>query len=886
MLHLLLATLPSLLPQDPPAPVTTPALPSIGSTSPAAWLPESTLAAIVLEPVAGDSAFAALLHGDDGRALTDLVSRTLAPGLQQLGIAANDLGTALQGGAALGFVGFTAGQQPDVVLIAHLGTATDTVAQRLAGLPQRQGLFSLDGGPLPLLAGTRAGHLAIGTGAETVTAALTRAVDGSPASLATERDFVRACGATPGQKPLASVFVRLGDLCTAMVDRLPPAQAAPARRAVDVLGLGELHWAGGSWQLDGDALLSRWQVDATTAEGLLDALAGAAGRVDAGLARFVPANATGYGFFSVQFGTVYDELLALVSAVQPMIGKAFEAQVEQLSQRAGVDVRADLVGGLAGRLITFALPGDEPRFGALLELKQGTTFGRALGKLLETLPAPPQTGTVASVQCWRTKPNPAGLAPAFAVTGNFLAVGANDQTLDVMVRQVRDPRADPQVLAFLRSLPPDASAAMMVPATAMLTPWLGATPPTTGGADAGTRTLIVRRSEGIVIAEERASAAGLLRTATGTLAAMLPAIGTPGTPHGAVPAGGEDPKAVATLREAEAEGMTRANVTAVAALLAHADRTVVARACWLLGEWKAQDAIVMLGDVAHQHADAGVRLQATNALARIGTAATAPALTEATGDADVRVRLCAIQSLGRLGGKVAATAALTMVDRLGSTQPTGAPDDLVAALVVLHDVGNAENLVPAATAVGFAHQQVGQALTFLFQGLSPRQTPKDEVTTLLAVLDHPEPMLRRYAIQRLGELRDPSTSKALEGRLAQESADLQPLIRVSLTQVRGEVDQDEDDLVARAKSNVTAISQMVERKWARLGTTGQIAAAGGAGLLLVLVLGIAIARRRARRNAAVAAAQALVEPSAGFAASGRGTRYQPERETVGAGRDY
>ena len=88
------------------------------------------------------------------------------------------------------------------------------------------------------------------------------------------------------------------------------------------------------------------------------------------------------------------------------------------------------------------------------------------------------------------------------------------------------------------------------------------------------------------------------------------------------------------------------------------------------------------------------------------------------------------------------------------------------------------------------------------------------------------------------------------------------------------------------KSNVTAISQMVERKWARLGTTGQIAAAGGAGLLLVLVLGIAIARRRARRNAAVAAAQALVEPSAGFAASGRGTRYQPERETVGAGRDY
>src|SRR5262245_49416459 len=492
MPDLLLATLPSLLPQDPPAPANTPEVPSIGSPSPAAWLPESTLAAVVLEPIAADSPFATLLHGDDGRALTDLASRTLAPGLQQLGIAANDLGTALAGGVALGFVGFTAGQQPDVVLIARLGAATDTVAQRLAGLPQRQGLRTLDGGPLPLLAGTRAGHLAIGTDAETVTAALTRAVDGSPASLATERDFVRACGATPGKQQLASVFVRLGDLCTAMVDRLPPGQAAPARRAIDVLGLGELHWAGGSWQLDGDALLSRWQVDATTAEGLLDALAGAAGRVDAGLARFVPANATGYGFFSVQFGTVYDELLALVTAVQPMIGKAFEGQVEQLSQRAGVDLRADLIGGLAGRLITFALPGDEPRFGAMFELKQGTTFGRALGKLLDTLPQPPQSGTVAGAPCWRTKANPSGLAPAFAVTGNFLAVGANDQTLDAMVRQVRDPRADPQVLAFLRSLPPDATAAMVLPATAMMTPWLGAAPTTIAGTDAGTNTMVVR----------------------------------------------------------------------------------------------------------------------------------------------------------------------------------------------------------------------------------------------------------------------------------------------------------------------------------------------------------------------------------------------------------
>src|SRR5262245_2319075 len=111
MLDLLLATLPSLLPQDPPAPANTPEVPSIGSPSPAAWLPESTLAAVVLEPIASDSAFATLLRGDDGRGLTELATKTLGPGLQQLGTAGSDLGTALAGSRALRLAGVTAGQR-------------------------------------------------------------------------------------------------------------------------------------------------------------------------------------------------------------------------------------------------------------------------------------------------------------------------------------------------------------------------------------------------------------------------------------------------------------------------------------------------------------------------------------------------------------------------------------------------------------------------------------------------------------------------------------------------------------------------------------------------------------------------------------------------------
>jgi hypothetical protein len=233
------------------------------------------------------------------------------------------------------------------------------------------------------------------------------------------------------------------------------------------------------------------------------------------------------------------------------------------------------------------------------------------------------------------------------------------------------------------------------------------------------------------------------------------------------------------------------------------------------------------------------------------------------------VRQCAVQALGKLGSGPATAPVLALLDRHGSQRPTAPPADLVAALVVLHDLGDPANLVPAASAIGFADAQTGQALAYLFQGLSPRLSPKEEASTLLAVLDHPEPMLRRYAVQRLGELRDPTTARALEGRLAIEGNDLQPLIRVSLTQVRGDADHGDDDLVARAKSNVTAISQMVERRWNRLGLTTKIATAASAAVVLLLLVGIVVARRRSRRRAAAAEARAMVGPSAGYAASGR-----------------
>lgn len=877
MLEILLATLPSLLPQDPPAaptaaPTTTTATAAAPSV-PARWLPDTTLAALLIEP-STEGPLAAFWDSPEARALADLALTNLRPGLAVAKLTEADLTAAARGGLALGFVGFAGAKQPDIVLVAELGTATPAIATRFAELPIQGNLRVLGTGPTRLFFGTRERHVAIGTDAATVTATLARATEATGQSLADGIDFARS-RATANGTPLAQLFVRLGDLTASSLDRLPTEFAATARRVTSVLGIGDMHWASTTWLLDGSELASHSRLEASRGDGLLDALCGTTGRIDASLARLVPTGSSGYGFFTVQFGTAFDELLALANAVQPAMAKGITAQLDQISDRAGIDLRADIVGGFAGRLVTYAAA--DGGFVTMFELRQGTAFGRALDKLLGSLPQKPEQGTIAGTACWR---GPNGSGPSLAVVGNWLAIGSDDNGLDTAVRQMQEPRTDADVLAFVRSLPADTTAAISAPADVF-----AALTGTTGTTADAQRRMLVRRDDDGLIAEERTDAAAFLRGTTAALAAMGAKPATTSA-IAAVPTtvGRDDPQAAAWMRNAETEGTTRSNVTTLIDLLGHADPAIAARAAWLLGQWKATDAIQPLGDTLRTHADAQVRLQATAALARLGSSATTEPLTRASEDTDARVRLAAIQALSRLGATAVTGPALTLLDRLGGIAVEQVPPDVVAALVALHDVGDPAHLLPAATSIGYSQAQVGQALTFLFQGLSPRLPAADETKTLLAVLAHPEPMLRRYAIQRLGELRDPTAAGALEGRLATESADLQPLIRVSLTQVRGDRDPGADDLVARAKSNVTAISQMLERRWNQLGTTGRIATIASAATVLLLGLGIVVARRRSRRNREVAEAQALVEPSAGYAASSRTTTPRaPARTPVGAG---
>ncbi|MBK8101101.1 MAG: HEAT repeat domain-containing protein [Planctomycetes bacterium] len=348
--------------------------------------------------------------------------------------------------------------------------------------------------------------------------------------------------------------------------------------------------------------------------------------------------------------------------------------------------------------------------------------------------------------------------------------------------------------------------------------------------------------------------------------------GDPGSPPGSgwrridaqnltLDAGTADPTDVAVLQAAEAAGK-KLDAEGVARLL-HADSPeVAARAAWLLGRHKVEPAVGALCDALGTRAEVDVRLQAMAALVAIGAPAARAAALDALDDSSRDVRALAARYLTRHRSTQTADALLGMLSQFGREQTDIKPVDLVAALLALHDFGDPAALLPAATAVAIEHAATGQALAFLFQQLSPKLAPKDEATTLVAVLDHADATLRRYAIQRLGELRDATTATALERRLATEGPGLQPLVKVSLAQIRGGIETDDGDLLERARKNGAAIGELVTTRWQKLEPTAQWTILGLGGVAVVGLFLLLFARRRADRGPDAAdVAAGLVAPS-------------------------
>ncbi|MBL9077847.1 MAG: hypothetical protein JNL08_10105 [Planctomycetes bacterium] len=331
---------------------------------------------------------------------------------------------------------------------------------------------------------------------------------------------------------------------------------------------------------------------------------------------------------------------------------------------------------------------------------------------------------------------------------------------------------------------------------------------------------------------------------------------TPTDDAAAPPQGGE----LERLQAAERAG-TKADPDVLRALACGDDAAIAARAAWLLGRCEAAGAIDQVREVATGSRHATARLQAMHTLVQKAQVASFQAAVTALEDQDRAVRTLAAQLIGKLR-RPAGTAPLVALVERGERPTDGPATDLQAALLALQDLGAADQLLRVATALNDRPANgTGEALTWCFQQLAPKLAQEPQVTLLLAALDHREPLLRRYVIGRLGELGVRSTAQALEGRLAQETAELRPLVEVALQQVRGDDRPQPTDEFERAVQNAKALAVRLQARWNGMSTQDRaIAGSIPIALLLVVVVMGQLRRRRARADA-TAAALALVAPS-------------------------
>jgi hypothetical protein len=877
MLHLLVASLLPLAPQDPAATATpTPAAPSptapapTGAVAPEHWLPPDTLAAIVVAPLGANG-------GDLGpvAAWTKLIDLAVSqlPLPQQTSGAL--IGRALRNGAAFAWLPSEPKQPPELLLVAALGDTEREVATALAALPSAgSGSVRVANGHTKTFFSVQNGRLAVGTSIGSVTAAIARAQKAGK-SLADEPAFAAALPAN-SDVPLVQAYLRLDGAVKAITDRMPGAAIDNVRSFQRAARLDQLQWASASWRIAGGDLVTDYRLGGTDVPPWIAAFAGSAGRLDASLAAVVPGDATGYGFYAVDLGNIVDQLLPVVTAMVPQAGRGFDGMLKRIEAQTGIDARAVLLGTLAGRIVT---ANSADSFSAMLELKQGATYAKMLQRLVPALGLPVQVATVAGLPCWRVVAGADGKRPVFAVVGNWLAISSSDDAFTAVAQQVQNGQPNGAAAEFLRTVDPASSWATFGQAP-NLAPWSEELKPLF--AEAGPHRCTLQRQDGSLTFESRVDPAVFLR-----MADALVEVASAKMPDSAVAAraaggGGADAEAVKQLRDAEKAGPTPESVPVVEHLLEHTDPKIAARAAWLLGEWKIRAAAESLAGAAVRHNSPAVRLQAMSALARVADESVLEAVTTATTDGEPRIRALAAQALGHIDSEIATASLLGLLEKYGKEPVREPPVDLIAALLVLHDRGLSSAMLPAASAIKFSQPQLGQALTFLFQDLSPKLDPKTEAQTLIAVLDHPESMLRHYAIQRLGELRDPSTASALEGRLAKEGPELQPLVHVSLAQVRGDTQHAGDDMLGRAKSNVAAIAQMIQRRWNTMPLPVRLAVVGGGAAILVLGVVALVWLRRARRRAHADAVAAMVAPSDNYHRGGS-PAHAEEEELIGAG---
>ena len=789
---------------------------------------------------------------------------------------------ALARGMALGFAGVQADNRPGLLMTCATDKASATIAAALAAAPERVELDGVQVATLQferlgrVLVAMRGDRLLLATHEVGMTSLLSLAKKGANGGLADDPGFIACAAEARHEAPLAALFVRPQQLLQSIDQAVPPTYRARTEQAMHALGLDRIGDVFASWQVVGGELVGRIRSGGGAPQGLLAAVAGMPYRLDAKLSRYVPAEADGFVAAAVDVGSVAEQLLGLLSLLPPPFDGQVAAITTQLRDAHGIDLQQDLLRGFANNLLALSFPADgAPHGGIILEVKDANRFAAMLQALATAAPNAISEGYNGVTMCLLPTQ---GWTPGIAVVEQQLLLASDRDTLLRLVDTVQHPTSNPEVQQFLTKLPPTVTWASRSRAGSAVRNLMHA-------AGAGTEAAATNNLEwhtvavdelGLVVAGS-STLPQLLQVALGdsprmdgqptapvvivtepakpVAAATEPTSPAPGV-EAATPPSAEDLKALA-----EVEAAAKPPVNKLMFLLHSSNPAVVARTAWFVGKRRVKDTIPALGEQLGSATDPLVRLHCAAALYQMPDGRALAAAQKALGDDEPRVRTLAGLLLGRLQAKSAIEPLLVMLDEREQIADSPTRVDEVAAILALADIGDASVLMRAASAINRDDTGIGQALAYLFQTHSATLAKKEEVNLLLAVLDHPSTLLRRYSIQRLGELRDPATASRLQGRLASEERELQPLLQVALEAVSGATSSSGDGAWEQFQANASALATKAKARWDGLDQNRKLMLLGCAVAALLALLGFARLRARSKRRARADAIAALVTAS-------------------------
>ncbi len=289
---------------------------------------------------------------------------------------------------------------------------------------------------------------------------------------------------------------------------------------------------------------------------------------------------------------------------------------------------------------------------------------------------------------------------------------------------------------------------------------------------------------------------------------------------------------------------------------------VASRAAWLLTQSSNAEHRSQLPAIVSSSPHPEARLQALQAVRQDADVTSTALAIAALDDDDRRVRTIAAQLLGDLRRPAAIDPLLKLLGKSSELENNESSTDVQAALLALTDLGASQHLLRMSTAIDDG-QAVGvaESLTYAFQTLSPKIEVKAETTVLVAVLNHKEMMLRRYAIDRLAELNSTIAIAALESRLENETEQLKPLLEAAIVKIQKGSIAPAKTAFDKAAANARVVWSYTTSWWNGL-TPTQKATLGALPLALIWLLWLSrsVALRRSRDSDAIATV-ALVQPS-------------------------